>query len=353
MMAPPDSQALPILNKPWIRPFWDGPGAVMLFFVLSGFVLTLPYVASTARKLEPIPFIIRRITRLYPAYWAALTLALAFRFLIFDPHALSGLSPWVRLHWSLPIGWTSIISHMFMIFPNLQVDQIDPVIWSLIIEMKVSLLFPLLIMLVTRTTKMIYGALALITTIALTTPLHFVTHSSSSWSRAAIMLPVFLVGSYLARFRGELVFRLRASRWIRLAAAIAGVGLYSMVWFVPLEKQSLARWGSALGSGAFILLFLASARLQSIGTARPIQFLGKVSYSFYLIHLPILITAASFLFPLLHSFAAVVAISLVACLLTAWVLYSLIEVPAHNWGKRLALHVSVAARTKTAESVTS
>jgi peptidoglycan/LPS O-acetylase OafA/YrhL len=323
----------------------------MLFFVLSGFVLTLPYAGTAPKKLEPIPFIIRRIARLYPAYWAALAIALALRFLAFDPHGLSELSPWARLHWSLPIGWSAIISHAFMILPNLRVDQIDPVIWSLIIEMKVSLVFPLLILLVTRTTRMVYAVIAIVVTIAITTPLHFVTHSSSSWSRAAIMIPVFLLGSYLARYRSELVSWLRASRWIRLAVAIAGAVLYSVVWIVPLEKQGLARWGCALGSGAFILLFLASPRLESIGTARPIQFLGKVSYSLYLLHLPILLTAGSLLFPRMHSFTAVAAIALIVSLLSAWTLYLFVEVPAHNWGKRLASHVSAAGRTRATESV--
>jgi len=40
---------------------------VELFFLLSGFVLTLPSRHSTARE-----FVFARCTRLYPAYWACL-----------------------------------------------------------------------------------------------------------------------------------------------------------------------------------------------------------------------------------------------------------------------------------------
>lgn len=351
LMMPADSRLLPVLANPLIRPFWDGPGAVMLFFVLSGFVLTLPYASRGARQMEVIPFLIRRIARLYPAYWAVLAFALVLRIFAFHPNGLSGLSPWTNMHWSQPIAWTSIVSHAFMISPGIQVDDIDPVIWSLIIEMKISLVFPLLILLVTRTTRMIYGILAIFAAIALTTPLHFVVHSSSSWPRAAIMLPVFLLGSYLARYRSDLVSALRRSLRIRIAVAMLGIALYSAVWITPVEKQSLARWGCALGSGAFILLFLASARLEKLGTIGPIRFLGRVSYSFYLVHLPILITIASVLFTRVHSLAAAIAMSLVLSLLVAWAIYAFVEMPSHKWGKKLAFTVSAAGRTRAAESV--
>ena len=353
MICPPDSRFLRIMTIPVIRPFWDGPGAVMLFFVLSGFVLTLPYTAAAPRKIEFVPFLIRRIARLYPAYWAVLAVALALRTTVFNPHGLSALSPWINMHWSRPLGWTSVLNHAFMISPRIQVDDLDPVIWSLIIEMKISIIFPFLLLLVKRTTGIAYACAVVVLAITLTTPLHFVTHSSSSWSRAAIMLPAFMAGAYLARYRRELVSGLRRSRQARIGVAIAGAFLYSLVWMMPSAYQSLARLGSAFGSGAFILLFLASARLESIGTAAPIRFLGRVSYSFYLVHLPILITAASLLFTRVHSLAIVIALSLLVSSLVAWALSTWVEAPAHNWGKRLASYASIAARQRAAESVAS
>ena len=348
MMAPPDSPALRFLMIPAFRPLWDGPGAVMLFFVLSGFVLTLPYTGKAPRKLQPGPFLVRRIARLYPAYWAVLSIALALRFLVFDSRGLSGLSSWTAVHWSLPVGWMSIVRHFFMISPRLDVDEIDAVIWSLIIEMKVSIVFPLLVFIVSRTRGMIYALLTIGLFIALTTPLHFVTHSSSSWARAAIMVPMFLLGAYLAKYRGEAVSVLRKSRTLRV---VVGAIAYSLVWMTPLHGQGIARFGSAFASGIFIVLFLASPRLEMLGTARLTRFLGKVSYSFYLVHLPILLTTASLLFPRLHSLLAVIALSLVCSLLAAWALYALVEVPAHNWGKRLATTLSAWGTRRQAAAV--
>jgi len=240
------------------------------------------------------------------------------------------------MHWSHPVGWTSIIQHFFMISPHIDVDDIDPVIWSLIIEMKISLVFPLLIFIVTHTPRVVYALITLLLVITLTSPLHFVTHSSSSWSRAAILAPIFLFGSYLAKYRHETVSMLKASRSLRIAVAITGALLYALAWILPLQVQGFARYGCACGSGAFILLILASRRLQRVGTVRVTRFLGKVSYSFYLVHLPILIAVASRLYPLIHTLAAVITISLVSGLVAAWVIYAGVEVPAHNWGKKLA-----------------
>lgn len=63
---------------PPLRSLWDGQAAVVLFFVLSGFVLTLPYVGPSPKRVDTAPFIVRRLTRLYPAYWTAILLALFF-----------------------------------------------------------------------------------------------------------------------------------------------------------------------------------------------------------------------------------------------------------------------------------
>lgn len=353
MIAPPDSAAIRVLLHPILRPLWDGPGAVMLFFVLSGFVLTLPFTGGARRANQPIPFVIRRIARLYPAYWAVLLVGFALRAFAFNAHGLSGLSPWAAMHWSKPIAWTSLVSHVFMVFPGLRVDDIDPVIWSLIIEMKVSLLFPILIWLVTRTKQVTNAILALLLTVTLSIPLHLFNHSSSSWPRAIIMMPMFLLGSYLAWYRNQAVSALKASRLLQSMFAATGAALYGAVWIMPASVQSLGRIGCACGSGAFILLFMASPRLQRIGTAPVMSFLGKVSYSFYLIHLPILITLTSLLYPRTHSLLVAYGLSLACSLAAAWALYVTVEMPAHTWGKRLATSVTVASRRERAVSLLS
>src|SRR5207302_7256703 len=67
-------------NSAWLEPlkrsplhaFWAGQEAVILFLVLSGFVLALPFCS---REVPVFGFLIRRVLRLYPAFALATLLA--------------------------------------------------------------------------------------------------------------------------------------------------------------------------------------------------------------------------------------------------------------------------------------
>ena len=50
---------------PLINNMFDGRSAVTMFFVLSGFVLTLGHVSHSKRPLYLVPFYARRITRFW------------------------------------------------------------------------------------------------------------------------------------------------------------------------------------------------------------------------------------------------------------------------------------------------
>jgi peptidoglycan/LPS O-acetylase OafA/YrhL len=68
---------------------------------------------------------------------------------------------------------------------------------------------------------------------------------------------------------------------------------------------------------------------------RPFLFLGRASYSLYLIHLPILFAMTYWLQPKV-GIAAAVLIAPVLSLIAARAMYSLIEVPGINAGRRVA-----------------
>jgi peptidoglycan/LPS O-acetylase OafA/YrhL len=94
--------------------------------------------------------------------------------------------------------------------------------------------------------------------------------------------------------------------------------------------------GTATGAGIIVMLFLADNLLERLGTSRPAQFLGDISYSFYLIHLPILLAITSALYPLTGSALFSIAVSLACSLPVAWAIYVMVEIPGQNWGKGIA-----------------
>ena len=130
-----------MFGPPWnvLAFLGDGSAAVDLFFVLSGFVLARSLLARRQNYWE---FVWRRVARLYPAYWGAVLVALAL--MISSNRA--GLAPLGDLHvWAKPITVEQLIKHFFLITPSIDVHWANYSIWSLVVEMRISLLFPLLL----------------------------------------------------------------------------------------------------------------------------------------------------------------------------------------------------------------
>ena len=119
---------------PLIRTGWAG---VDVFFVLSGFVLGLPYCQALLGNRPPIgtaEFFRRRLLRVLPAYYIQLIILLLL---------------WLILAGRLPVPVTDILAHVFMlhnIFPG-QGEMINGVYWTLPIEFDFYLVLPLMALL--------------------------------------------------------------------------------------------------------------------------------------------------------------------------------------------------------------
>ncbi len=317
-----DPNTLPVWRP--LRSLWDGQAAVVLFFVLSGFVLTLPYTGPRIKKVDAAPFIVRRLTRLYPAYWTAILLALFFHFVLYAPQGLTGITPWLAALWSAPISRRSLVKHFLLIAPGLHFMQIDPSIWSLAVEVKVSLVFPAVLFLVRKTRRVPYALLILAAVFGL------------SFLGMMGNFEAFLCGSYLARYKDGIVAVLRSSRWLRAGMVILGYAAYGASWSMPFLNADGAQIVTALGASVFIALFLSSRSLAALGAAPPVAFIGDASYSFYLLHLPVMLTVTSWLYHPTGSLLVSVAASLVCSLALSHGVYKFIELPTQNWGRARA-----------------
>ena len=120
---------------PWyILPFVSGHEAVILFFVLSGFVLSLGSAVTTPAQY--LAFALRRIGRIYLPFVAAVAISGVCCVLFlgrFPP-----LADWYYSSWHEPITLTIILRELGL-FPLL---ALNPSFWSLSYEIVISLLFP-------------------------------------------------------------------------------------------------------------------------------------------------------------------------------------------------------------------
>ncbi|HEY2766760.1 MAG TPA: acyltransferase [Solirubrobacteraceae bacterium] len=283
---------------------WGGPEAVVVFFVLSGFVLTLP--VARGGRLRIGSYYPSRFLRLYLPVWGALALAAALHVAVsheFVPDAswwLNGHSPALHAHAGLLDA---------TLFPGAGDWGFTTVVWSLRWEVLFSLLLPLLLLAPLRRHAWSLGA-ALLCFVALLraggalggTPAAPGSGGSgallgSSSGEYLLELPPFVLGSLLA-FRYELIERLAASLRertarnivVQLAVGAVCVGCLSANWWLPgAENQALL---VALGACLAVLAALTLRTFRGFLESAPMQWTGKRSYSLYLVHEPLVVALA-------------------------------------------------------------
>jgi peptidoglycan/LPS O-acetylase OafA/YrhL len=295
----------------------DGVVAVGLFFVLSGFVLARSLML---RKSTYTEFVVKRCFRIYPAYWVGIALG---GLLIWghSPTGLSDLGNWPAHVWDHPVPLDQKFQYIGLI-GRLDTSFISP-IWSLNVEMRVSLIFPILLAIMTFPPPWV--VLLLLSASICLGVLH---------SQTAENIPFFLLGIALAtieeRFRAVQTSRMGAFAFLSL-----GVMLYGIQSIMGLQAGIFSRYTSGLGAALIILAVVAEPRYAAALRRWPLQFMGRISYSFYLVHLPITFFVASYL----HRSFGLVASAVVAFLLTiivAYLMFELIERPGMGLGSKAA-----------------
>jgi peptidoglycan/LPS O-acetylase OafA/YrhL len=122
-------------------------GGVGIFFVLSGFLLSRPFWKScldpSAQTIALIPYLIRRALRIVPAYYLSLI----------HTHIFSNLT---YTFWGAFSFLLSLLGlHTF--FHQSYVWDLNPVIWSISIEIQFYLLLPILFSCAGMITRMLLG----------------------------------------------------------------------------------------------------------------------------------------------------------------------------------------------------
>lgn len=333
----PSSLKMKLLHGP-ARILIAGHEAVILFFMLSGFVLTLPYTRRAG--LDYASFLLKRFCRIYLPYLAAMALAVAADLCL---PAFRSDNTWINSTWSQPVTASLVAQHvLFLGFYDWA--QFNTAFWSLVIEMRVSLVFPLLAWFVLRVrtgwsvgAAVLLSAGTILATPALARGLHAdpadVLQQTATFHYAAF----FLVGAVLARNLEAIDASFR-----RLHPAVVAVTvLASLLLYAPLRLPVLRRmpvefydWGTAAGAFFLILLAINPGRFYNFLTNRAIHHLGTVSYSLYLVH-------GTALFALIHlggtklPTAALFALYLLLTALLTEIFYRWVELPTMRLGRRL------------------
>ncbi|MDO9710212.1 acyltransferase [Paracraurococcus sp. LOR1-02] len=318
----PVAVALLTLTPPSL--FWSGREAVLLFFVLSGYVLAQAFL----RGPQPwLPFVIRRACRLLlPCILVMLPVALLVALL--DPAPHPGWSAWANGQWTGEVTPGGVLSHALLVA---QPYGLNSPLWSLHYEWRVSLVFPLLVMLAAAGP----GLALLVSLLCAVMAAAEYRLTGMGWISPLLFLPHFMAGVLLAQAGPGLPARIAAlPRGPRLGLWALCYLLLNWRWLAPGPALSLDLM-NGLGAALLIALVLASARAQAVLAWRPVAWLGKVSFSLYLVHVPVIL-AALHLAPPAWPLWCVLAGAVLASLLFAWVLFHLAERPSIWLGRALA-----------------
>ena len=317
-----------------------GRPPVILFFVLSGFVLACSLERSGSGGT--CRFFIRRICRVYLPFVASLV----FSVIAYDvrrPEAISGLSTWFNtLAWTSPPSIQLIATHLMMLGIEGS-NSLNPVMWSLVYELRISLIFPLLFLLTRGWPKSsIAGAVALHVGAAALVGCNSIQCTpfrggdlSQSFLLTGYFVIFFVTGIYLAQYRDLIRVRMRV--WPAAATAtLSAVGVYCLI--LP-GTGSLSRFipsDLAFGIGAALLIALSvGGRVWSrvLGHAT-LTHLGRISYSLYLTHNIVILALGHLLYGRVSD-PALIVLMMATSIAAAEVFWRTVEAPSMRLGQRL------------------
>lgn len=300
-----------ILEYTPIHIFFAGTEAVIIFFVLSGYVLI-----NAIKKNYRLGYLRSRLVRLYAPIFGSVIVALVLSiFINRDPTAYE--SWWMKSH-AVKFGLRDFITNVLVIDGT---TWLNSSLWSMRYEIMFSLLVFIFYNYKLRISTLRFIISFFLCLFILVVAMHF-NFDFLTW------LPVFFSGTVL---------------WFLESPTKKASYLFLILgWLTILVPWYLAGFGFSLGNefnrcvatiGAISIVH--ACRCDSgliprfLGSKFP-QVLGKYSYSLYLVHAPVLVSVffamGNYNFGSL-TFAVCVAIAWSLIILMTWVMYRFIERP--------------------------
>lgn len=321
----PFSQEWWIFDTP-LRLLTMGNQAVAVFFVLSGVVLALPLLRGRFDAWDYYP---RRFVRLWLP--TAVSMLLAMVMIKIAGSDIGGTdSGWVRRYNEAGISIREALHSFLLITGD---PKLNNPVWSLRWEMLFSLLLPIFFVLALALRRRPWITIGMCT---------LLSAIGSHWHVGALKyLPLFLAGAVAA----HLVTNKDAAQPSRRTARCWLGGGIMLIALGDIARTFLGNGES--GDNPYRFLFgttvigsvlVILAIVHNPGTGRffdspPLQFLGRISFSLYLVHVPIILTT-------LHIVGAddplwALAFSIPLSIGVGWSFMRVIEMPSHHLSKRI------------------
>jgi peptidoglycan/LPS O-acetylase OafA/YrhL len=320
--------------------FTNGNFAVCIFFILSGYVLSRKYFQSGSFQTL-VSGAQRRFLRLYiPVAFTLLISYLFIKFHLYYNIPVSNVAHsgwWFGGMWDFPYPTRRLAVCLLYRTMFTGDSSFDTCLWSVSVELYYSLF--------------VFALLAL-------------THQSKN--RLLVLCMVlflscligngylfsFALGISLNYIEKKVVHNKSYSNLLSAIFLICGVILGSFpsndviqgTVFENIPKMLLTKydWYHFIGAYLFLLSFFFSVHLRRLTGLRPFKFLGRISYSFYLLHPIIIGSFSSYLFLKLYehfgyNFSVVIVcfFTVGCCFMASWIMTKYVD----SYGISLSRHI--------------
>lgn len=280
-----------------------GAVGVSIFFALSGYLIASILLRDgifTPRNLGV--FLLRRVTRIYPMYLVSIASVCLFYYLT-SIETLDKIFPnlfGILSFTGEPAGW---VGYGF------------GVLWTLAVEFWFYLTFPLLL-LVGIICRRILLVLSIATLFSIAAKLfQFGNH-------VLLYYDHFLIGALVfAAFKANSIPKWLQGQWILLAGTV--LIAFAVIFPYPGARNLLWYTQSAFAAIGTALIILYSHLFQVRLTIPVLAFIGRISYSVYLMH--------AVLLDVFPRFPSNIPVYLIAVVLVSTFTYYFIEQPVIRW----------------------
>jgi peptidoglycan/LPS O-acetylase OafA/YrhL len=276
-----------------------GKTGVWLFFLLSSFLLTYPFIAKgkasfTSQSLANYAW--RRVLRVYPLYFLYCLLALAttpfVSHLIPEGAVPSGKEPGIPF---LLTPWEFVEQMLLLKGKGLT--------WSILVEFKFYFVLPVLAVCFVLLFKRNLWLSAALTAAGVALAAWFWPDSNTNDPRLGPYLPIFLIGSFLALLHWHshdqkwlqtprAQISLEVAGWCSLAVLVALIPSVASlvsgreVHYNAFHKQFLLF--CSLWAVVLVATIHGYGGLRAVFANNVLRFFGFISFSFYLLHVIVL-----------------------------------------------------------------
>jgi peptidoglycan/LPS O-acetylase OafA/YrhL len=309
-----------------LRLFQSGGNlGVVTFFLISGFIVTYTSLNETR-----FSFAVKRFMRLFPMLWVAMAVTAGCALLA----AAIGLTSHFYVPTAGPLRW---IASLFLL-DGFSSGHVLEVTWTLVVEL---MFYVLTFAFMTVSSRNIEWSAWWMTIVwAVFSMLFSVVPLLRNTANGSLIFSVafLLIGRNIYLWHSGKIRPIGA--FLNAAAAGLLYGAFLETRF-PGALMSPVGFEPLITYGYALIIFVGFLTIGPKSTWQPFRFLGDISYSLYLLHLPVGFVVTDLLLMLSWPNELITVSAIVVSVGVSWVTYQLVEMPSQRLARRF-----VAARRR-------